>query len=127
MALIVLMSSISLSVSFHICGGEIQNVAIFGKAQACTEHNNACDHQENRAHSTLDHKGCCKDASVSIDSDKYSFAQKVIVDGPQFIFLLAANPVQQFIISTLERVHFSTYRPPLIERDITVFVQSFLI
>ena len=127
LALFVLASSISHSMSFHICGGEIQNVAFFGKAESCNDHDNACDHGEKANHASFNHKGCCEDGTLSINSDKYKATEKLTVEGPQFVYLpqvsvaLDANPCES------QFSYFSLYKPPLIKRDITILVQSFLI
>jgi hypothetical protein len=121
------MSSISHAVSFHICGGDLQSMAIFGKAQPCEEHDNAC-HHDGTKHTSIDPKGCCEDATVSIDGDAYKITEKVTVENSQFFFLSLANSVPEVnAYAGLTQAHFSRYRPPLIERDITILVQTFLI
>ena len=125
----VLMSSISHSVSFHICGGEIENVAIFGKAQSCEDHGNACDHGGSTNHTSINQKGCCEDATVLIDSDKYASKKtETITVESLYVFLPVAQLVQGFSsLKGLTFNHFLHYRPPLIERDIIILVQTFLI
>lgn len=108
----------------------MQSMAIFGQAKQCQEHDNACDHQGSANDTSINHKGCCEDASFKIDSDKYTFkvTDKITVDRSQYIFLPVVNLVQEvnpFV--NLDRAHFSRYKPPLIERDITILVQTFLI
>ncbi|MBN8577914.1 MAG: hypothetical protein L6Q51_14425 [Cyclobacteriaceae bacterium] len=131
LASLVLMSSISHSVSFHLCGGEVQSMAIFGHAQACEEHTRGCDHDGDPSdHTSVGHKGCCEDATVIIDSEKYStkvsetITIKPLTDGLPLII-----PSVEHLNSAVavERGHFFNYRPPLIERDITILVQTFLI
>ena len=128
LAVFVLMSSISHSINFHICGGKIQSMAIFGQAKTCEEHASICHHDENKA--ALEQKECCENATILLDSDKNvsKVTQKVAVEDFQFVFLpvrdliLQANPQISFAPAT-----FLNYKPPLIERDITVLVQTFLI
>lgn len=125
----VLLSTISHSISMHFCGDEIQSMAVFGQAQQCEEHDNACDHGGKANHTSVNQKGCCEDATVLIDSDKYGSkkTETVIVESSYF-FLPVARLVQEF--SSLEGLafnHFLHYRPPLIERDIIILVQTFLI
>ncbi|NOS90851.1 MAG: hypothetical protein HOP30_02910 [Cyclobacteriaceae bacterium] len=130
LALFVLTSSISHSVSFHFCGGEIESVAIFGKAQPCAMHDRACDHNGNTNHSSIHHKGCCEDATFKIDSDKYlsKIAEKITVENAQFIFARSTDVVQEFTPGVgLTSSPFLNYKPPLIERDITILVHTFLI
>jgi hypothetical protein len=123
----VLASSISHSISFHFCGGEIQHLAIFGQAQKCEQHDNACDHGNKANHTSLNHKGCCEDTTLLIDSDKYRATEKVTVESPQFVCLPEISVGLEVSPDKSQFSHFSLYKPPLIERDITLLVQTFLI
>lgn len=125
------MASISHSVSFHLCGGELQSVAVFGHARPCAEHNRGCDHEGPAAKdSSVGHKGCCEDATFIIDSDKYLYkiSETVTIQAISDSLPLSneaialANP-----LAVLTQKQFFNYKPPLIERDITVLVQTFLI
>lgn len=102
-------------------------MAIFGKAQPCGEHDNAC-HHDGTKRTSIDPKGCCEDATVSIDADDYRVTEKVTVENSQFFFLSLTNPVLEVnTYAGLKQAPFSKYRPPLIERDITILVQTFII
>ena len=128
MAMFVLILSISHSISFHFCGGEIQSMAVFGQAQQCQEHDNACDHGGTNQTSIND-KGCCEDTTLLLDSYKYpSKKVETVIVQNSFIFLPVADLVQEFNpFVGLTFNHFLHYRPPLIERDIIILVQTFLI
>lgn len=125
------MSSISHSVSFHLCGGEVQSMAISGHARACEEHTRGCDHDGDRSgHASVGHKGCCEDVTVIIDSEKYStkVRETVTLKPLTDVLLLIIASVENLKSAVAaERRHFFNYRPPLIERDITILVQTFLI
>lgn len=129
LAMFVLISSISHSISLHFCGEKIQSIAIFGRAQQCEEHDNACDHQESTNHGSLDHKGCCEDATVLIDSDKYASKKtETITVASAYVFFpvaILAQAFNSFVVSA--HTHFLDYRPPLIKLDITLLIQSLLI
>ncbi len=126
------MASVSHSISFHLCGGELQSVAVFGHAQPCEEHNRGCDHESTGAveHPAFGHKGCCEDATIIVDSDKYStkisetITFKAISDSLPLLNE-AVELVNPLVVLTNKR--FFNYKPPLIERDITVLVQTFII
>ncbi len=124
------MSSIGHSVSLHLCGGEIENVALLGRAQACSANDSSCDRDAKGNHESIHQKGCCEDKTVVVDTDKIlsKITEKLDVAN----FLDASIPVVDRIhetnyYSTEEYTHSSTYKPPLIDRDITVLVRSFLI
>ncbi|MBS1554114.1 MAG: hypothetical protein JSU09_04245 [Bacteroidetes bacterium] len=130
LTLFVLVSVISHSISFHFCGGEVQSMSIFGAAQQCEEHDNACDHRGSTSHTSINHKGCCEDATFKIDSDQYTYepSDKISVESYQYIFLPVADVAPEFNpIVSLADTHFLHYKPPIIERDIHILVQSFLI
>jgi hypothetical protein len=127
LALFVLTTSISHSLSFHICGGEIQSLAVFGRAQSCQDQDNACERTEKPNHTSFNHKGCCEDTTVLIDSDKYKATEKITLQSSQFICLPEVSLVVEVGSSESQLSDFSLYKPPLIERDITILVQTFLI
>lgn len=106
-------------------------MAIFGHAQACEEHKRGCDHDADTLDdASVEQKGCCKDATVIIDSEKYStkvsetVTVKSLTDALPLIVESVEN-LNSFVAVTYG--HFLNYRPPLIKRDITLLVQTFLI
>lgn len=104
-------------------------MAIFGQAQQCEEHDSACDHGGSTNHGSFKQKGCCEDTTVLIDSDKYASkkAVTITVESAYVFFPVTAlaEGFNSFVISA--HTHFLNYRPPLIKRDITLLIQSFLI
>jgi hypothetical protein len=123
------MSSVSHSVSFHLCGGEIENMSIFGHAETCTMHDNGCDDRADSHQSSFDHNGCCKDTNLVIDTDKYlsKATEKVTFENLLNVSIAVVDRVQSISYTEKEYAHTSIYKPPLINRDITILVQSFLI
>ncbi len=124
------MSSIGHSVNFHFCGGEINNVAIFSQAQKCIVHDRSCDQDTKGNHDSLHNKGCCEDKSVVIDADKYlsKITEKIADKSYQKVPLALISITQiENSLNGLAYSHFVKYKPPLIERDITILVQTFLI
>lgn len=78
----------------------------------------------------LSNQPCCSDATLLLDTDEFSWkaSDKLVVESFDFDFLPA-----MFLILELNRnftignLDFLRYSPPLIDRDITVIVQTFLI
>jgi hypothetical protein len=125
----MLTSSVSPSVSLHFCAGEIQNVAFFGKAQPCRTDNN-CDHGRDRSHTSLEHKGCCEDATAICMLDEFSYAakEKITVEVSQSFIIPPVSLIENEIsYKAIANGHNRSYRPPLIDRDITLLIQTFLI
>jgi len=123
------MSCVSHSVSFHICGGEIENMSIFGHAKSCILNNNGCDNHTNANQRSYNQNGCCKDTNLVIDTDRYlsNATEKVSTENIISISILIVSVVQGIDYTLEEYSHTSIYKPPLINRDITILVQSFLI
>ena len=126
----MLISTIGHSVSIHLCGGEIENMALFGQAQACSVQANGCYADLKGNNGSFHIKGCCEDKTLIIDADK--FLSKVIgkiTDKNYKITPLLPVSISQIENATdaLVYAHFVKYKPPIIGRDITIIVQALLI
>src|ERR1044071_5429286 len=66
--LIVLVSSTSFTIGLHVCGGEIQNIALFGKAAGCEKEKQLppCHHHETPA--------CCQNETIVHSGDDQQFS-----------------------------------------------------
>jgi hypothetical protein len=124
LAIMVLVSSTSFMVGMHICMGEVQNVALFGKADSCQKekalpacHKHmkpACCEDELVYHEGTDFKGSIEHIHIAVPAP---------IDIKQAVVLISevipASPIAQF------RHH--KYDPPLRSCDLTVAHQVFLI
>jgi hypothetical protein len=124
LAILVLVSSTSFMVGMHICMGEVQNVALFGKADSC---------QKEKALPPC-HKhmkpACCEDETLVHDGDDFKAST-------QHIDIAAPAPInieQPLILiselipsAPLARTRYYNYDPPLRSCDLTVEHQVFLI
>jgi hypothetical protein len=124
LALLVLVSSTSFIVGFHICMGEIQNVALFTKADSCEKEKSLppCHRHQKApccADETFFHKG--DDFKASIDHYHVSAPAPVDLDQP-LIFIAEVIPT-----SLVSRIQFYNYDPPWRSCDLTVEHQVFLI
>jgi hypothetical protein len=124
LALLVLVSSTSFMVGFHICMGEVQNVALFGKADGCEKEKSlpACHKHMKPA--------CCEDEAFFHEGDDFKASMEHIhivalspIDIEQPLVLIAE------VIPTAEisRTQYYDYDPPLRSSDLTVSLQVFLI
>ena len=122
--LLVLISASSFMVGIHVCSGNVQDVALFSKANSCANEKKMppCHKHES--------KPCCEDQTVihegqDIKSDlsKTQLSAIPALDMAQPLVLIAAIiPATDF-----ERTKFFNYDPPLRSFDITVAIQVFLI
>ena len=126
----VAITTISHSISFHICGGKIENVALVGKANGCTETEKNCDKDSVNNRHSVSHKGCCQDAPFEVDKDKLitKVTDESFPENHQYMLI----PVIQYAPNRSDNEEditssSSVYKPPLVKRDIITFVQEFLI
>lgn len=126
----VLIASFGHSISFHLCGGELENLSLFGKAPVCEQHFTGCHHDQKAGDVALAHDGCCEDATVIIDFDKYSSKPTEIQATNSLSYSIPTaivRPIETSVLSSDAPKWCIAYRPPAIERDITVLAHSFLI
>ena len=123
-AFLVLFSSSSFKVGIHLCGGQIQNVALFTKAEGCE--------MEKRIPPCHKHASepCCEDETIVHKGDdfKVSLTDITFSVSPALDIILPAVLISEVIPSApVSRLHFYNYYPPLRSGDLTVSYQVFLI
>jgi hypothetical protein len=124
LAILVLVSSTSFMVGMHLCMGEVQNVAIFGKADECAKekalppcHKHtkpACCEDE-----LIQHDGA--DFKASIEHFQSAAPLPLYVEQPLVLIseIIPAAPGA--------RIQYYHYSPPLRTGDLTVEHQVFII
>lgn len=134
MAVLVLVSTTSFTLTAHFCGDELQDIAFFDAAESCEAHMAQIPpcHGEHDAgpKNHLKKKNCCEEQALINNSEEFlkdSIILKIFSPDSNFISFVAS-----FLFSSLwpqidHFVPYSNYAPPLIERDISVLVQSFLL
>lgn len=124
LSLLVIFSSTSFMVGLHFCGGQIQNVSMFEKAQPCAMEQTTppCHHHQS--------KPCCEDETIVHDAQdlksdiaKLHLAQlqPITVAAPT---ILVADLIPQ---EAYQAKGFRPYKPPLPVTDLTISLQVFLI
>jgi hypothetical protein len=124
LSLFVLIASSSFTVNMHFCGDHIRSIALLDQAAPCPMetkaplcHNQACADT------------CCDDSQVVFEGQDFNYqfheftahwALGWVADIP---FITTIAPTHR--VSVIKN-HFA-YKPPLLERDIPVLKQSFLI
>jgi hypothetical protein len=124
LALLVLVSSTSFMIGMHICMGDVQNIALFSKAEGCEmEQKLSPCHRHLKA-------PCCEDETVIHEADdiKADIAH-IHIDGPSPIDVNHSLVFISEIIPSapLSRIQYYNYDPPLRSWDLTVEHQVFLI
>lgn len=122
LSLVILLSSLNFSLSAHYCGQTIVDVALFGEAEACpmTAEMN-CD---------TDEKPCCSNRNIIIEGEDYLASKSFKKQEVEKVELLLAKlqfPIELLLEEQEANFFLEHYTPPLIEQDITLAVQSFLL
>ena len=124
LAILVLASSTSFVVGMHICMEEVQNIALFGKADSCQKEKSlpAC-HKHIKPE-------CCEDEvffheaddfKVSIEQLHFEVPTPIDIEQPSVLIseVIPSGPAL--------RTQYYNYDPPLRSCDLTVEHQVFLI
>jgi hypothetical protein len=124
LAMLVLVSSTSFMVGMHFCMGEVQNVALFAKADDCEKEKNLppCHRHEKAPccdDETLVHKGDDFKASIA----KYHAVAPTVADVAHPVIIIS----EVIPTAPISRIQYADYDPPLRSCDLTVEHNVFLI
>lgn len=126
LALLVLVSSSSFTVNMHACGGKVQSVSVIKKAQACAMELAAAPtcHQE-----IVKKKTCCKEDQLTFEGKIFKTHESTSLQLQQAFWVVELPLITTISVSpnAVEEFQFLSYSPPLIDRDISIQVKSFLI
>lgn len=123
LALLVLVSSTSFMVGIHVCGGHVQDVALFTKA-------GSCESKQTLPPCEMHMKpGCCQDESIIHNGE--GFKASVVYFHLIVPTVEVAEPVvilSEIIPSSpFSKTEYYNYDPPLRSSDLTIALQVFLI
>ncbi len=133
LSLLVLLSSTNFTLGMHFCMGQLESVALFSDPDPCEmapqkspcstdKHDPDCEHQQ------LTKKGCCEDHTLVLEgSEELSIVKPFSIPDVHMAAVLYAMVSFIFTSPSVSHYSFNDYSPPLIERDIPVLIQSFLI
>jgi hypothetical protein len=137
MALMILLSSSTFIVDFHFCQGHLKSFSLFGEAKNCHElagQMASCKHHqkldlEDLACSDED-KNCCSNNTIHFEPEidnQYLTLDFVIIHSYVFVVSSVIPSFEIFIKSVNVVNDFLHYKPPLIQKDISVLFETFLI
>ncbi|MFT5751002.1 MAG: hypothetical protein ACI86L_000502 [Dokdonia sp.] len=128
MAIVLVFTTMSFSVSMHYCGDTLVNYSFTHAVDGCVMHSMATS-DATGCDEVLSKKSCCSDEQwvfegqdeVKVSWDSFSLEQPSIFEVNNFSYLnLSFGGAQK-------EMSFKAHAPPLIVRDIYVFDQSFLL
>lgn len=124
LAILVLLSSTSFMVGMHLCQGEVQNVALFSKADGCEmEQRLPPCHRHTKA-------PCCEDETIINKADDFkACATHYQPSAPTSLDIEQPLVLISDIIpaASVARFKYHDYDPPLRSHDLTVALRVFLI
>ena len=130
LSLMVVISSMTISFSAHYCGEILKDFAFFTEAEDCPMEQKM--HLDCRFNAQATEDNCCDQQEGQIDGVNLetTLAEKHIdFDQAQLSFILAyvATYAHSYASEVIIAADYKTIHSPLIEKDIPVFIQSFLI
>jgi hypothetical protein len=123
LALLVLLSSISFTIDKHICMGRVQSVAILHDAAPC-----AMEMMAEAGMNTMD--GCCQDTQTKIEGNdlQVKTIKPVAIEYQSHWVATLEHVIETFDLESASTYSSSPlYKPPLLDQDVPVLIQSFLI
>ena len=125
MALLVLTSTMSFTISDHYCGDELVDTSLFVKADTCAMEMPVS--QSNEAN--FEKNGCCNDVVQIIEGQDDLKPTVVKLEFKQQVFLMAYAFSYHALFVDVDKssLSFKTYTPPLIVKNIQVLDAVFII
>ncbi|WP_456462950.1 HYC_CC_PP family protein [Lutibacter sp.] len=126
LAIIILFSSSFIVIDEHFCGGELQDFSILGKADTCNMNMSTCEFKNQL--NLISEDNCCSNVQKIKAGSIFENSPLTGINFQQLIAIPNINPnIYLYIYSTKNTLHFKDYSPPLIARDILVFIECFRI
>ncbi|MDH3710413.1 MAG: hypothetical protein OER04_11020 [Cyclobacteriaceae bacterium] len=122
LALLLMVSTSGLTINKHYCLGFLKDISILHEASSCMAEMNL---QEEECPME-----CCEETSESVMVDDFKQAGFNTNLAPDLKLIAVISHFladAQLISSEISHNHFQYYSPPLIDRDIPIMVQSFLL
>ena len=135
LAVLMFITSVGFTVDMHYCGGQLKSFSFIGKAKSCHEQAVVqCPHHKKmmaqNPNKTVDTRNCCNNKTLHFQADQdkeiQNYNLKVIQPLQHFVTTFVTVFFNDRIIEK-ETPVFAHYKPPLISRDISVLIQSFLL
>lgn len=125
LALVVLLSSMSFTIDKHICMGRVQSVAILHDAAPC-----AMELFAESGENLSKMEGCCRDEQMKIEGKEFPIKniKPVAIEYQSLWVAELPKVIEVFEFNHAVLSHSRVdHAPPLIDREIPILVQSFLI
>lgn len=137
LAATMIFATVGLSMDMHFCNGQLKNVNLLGDAQNCHDAVKTTSHcakmqmdsqLESCTQPGVKSDNCCDNKTISVELEE-DFVQSSInsVSFEQSAIILAyALTLLDVQSNALEIIPYQNYKPPLLDREIPLLLQSFL-
>lgn len=129
-AVLLLTSQMGIRFATHYCGGKVfeNSISLLGEdLPACNMQKSGNEDCTN--HSSIQSKSCCEDNEVTLQiKDQYNTSPSIALDN-NLVFVSSFTSIYVYLIRFTDCyiVNVTHYDPPVLELDIPVLIQSFLI
>jgi hypothetical protein len=125
-ACIVLFSTASFTISEHYCGGNLVDSSVFSKAKSCSLDMEISSSTEG---CIIQKDNCCEDLVIQVEgqNELISLATDLNFNQQVFIASFVYSYINLFEELANKNVNFKDYTPPLVNNDLQVLFQTFLI
>ncbi len=130
MALLVLISTLSLSIEKHYCGDHLVDVAFFTDVQKCGTEVSDMGLEASDADTVLTKNSCCKDVVDLLEGqDELSLEKTKDLNTNQKVFIMSFASVFSGLnlLEPKNSKQFEHYSPPKVVEDIQILNEVFLI
>ncbi|HIP37536.1 MAG TPA: hypothetical protein EYG85_11860 [Crocinitomix sp.] len=143
LSFLMLFSTIGFSMDIHYCGGEIDNIGFYEKADVCkmmkqdTGKNVPACHQKNakkchndNSQNRVSQKSCCDNQTFvlsSLDESQSVNGYELSNTNLTFITIFVLASYNLFKAETTSSLDFVRYSTPLLKQEVTILHQVFLI
>lgn len=128
LAFLLMITGTGFSVNIHYCGGEMQDIAFLDDEVVCDMMAAAQKAKPCPMH-TVAASDCCENQDIVVNAeDPETYLSSNVNISQDWTAVLTPSFTYSVDIPDLSKQFvFNTYRPPPIDRDIPVLVQSFLL
>lgn len=122
LALVLMVATAGITLNKHYCLGQLKSVSVFQEAESCMSKmemdEDSCPME------------CCDDTSEEYKLEEFkqvSFEHKFFTPELRLIAIITYYFANADVVTNSPNLSYSQYLPPLIDQDIPVMVQSFLL
>lgn len=125
----VLFSTLTYSVTYHYCKGEVAEVAYFVKSKGCASESNLQGNLSCEVSETACEKSCCEDVTKVIESSIFTYPKVTEIYKSDVVFASFLEPIYSFLFTKIEFKNYiaKPFPPPDSHFNYQTLYQVFII